>query len=140
MDSVTFVTVHLSMVFFILLLPFAIKKAAHYFLRCPNFSNAHNNFLNDIAIIGRLVIDQDEIKIIETFFTEIHIFSSLNVKYILETKRFDGSFSYKSLSMHNDKNKTTLAFFYYSPHNLLLLLQPLFFSHLVFLVNNIFSH
>ena len=45
----------------------AIKTTVRYFLHCPNFSTARNTFLNEIAIVDRSIIDQDEIKIIQTF-------------------------------------------------------------------------
>ena len=44
-----------------------IENTVHYFLHCPNFSFARNTFLNEIAIVDRSIIDQDEIKIIQTF-------------------------------------------------------------------------
>ena len=44
-----------------------IENTVHYFLHCPNFSTARNTFLNEIAIVDRSIIDQDEIKIIQTF-------------------------------------------------------------------------
>ena len=45
----------------------ANKNTAHYFLLYPNFSTARNTFHNDIAIVDRSIIDQDEIKIIQAF-------------------------------------------------------------------------
>ena len=45
----------------------AIENTVHYFLHCPNFSTAQNTFHNEIAIADRFIIDQDEIKIIQTF-------------------------------------------------------------------------
>ena len=45
----------------------AIENTVHDFLHCSNFSTARNTFLNDIAIVERSIIDQDEIKIIQTF-------------------------------------------------------------------------
>ena len=51
----------------------AIEKTVLYFLHCPNFSTARNTFLNDAysVIDNKLVLDA-------------------SIKYILETKRFDG--------------------------------------------------
>ena len=76
----------------------AIENTVHYFLHCPNFSTARNNFLNEIAIVDRSIIDQDEIKIIQTFLYGNSAYSvndnklifDASIKYILETKRFDG--------------------------------------------------
>ena len=59
---------------------------------------AGNTFLNEIAIVDRSIIDQDEIKIIQTFFYGNPTYSVNNnklildasIKYTLETKRFDG--------------------------------------------------
>ena len=45
----------------------AIENTVHYFLHCPNVSTARNSFLNEIVIVDRSIIDQDEIKIIQTF-------------------------------------------------------------------------
>ena len=45
----------------------AIEDTAHYFLHCPNFSTVWKIFLNEIAIVDRSIIDQDEIKIIQIF-------------------------------------------------------------------------
>ena len=42
----------------------AIENTVHYFLHCPNFSTARNTVLNEIAIVDRSIIDQDEMKII----------------------------------------------------------------------------
>ena len=53
-----------------------IENTVHYFLHCPNFSFAQNTFLNEIAIVDRPIIDQDDIKIIQTF--------------LYETSRFEG--------------------------------------------------
>ena len=76
----------------------AIENTVHYFLHCPNFSTARNTFLNEIAIVDRSIIDQDEIKIIQTFLYGNSTYSvndnklilDASIKYILETKRFDG--------------------------------------------------
>ena len=46
----------------------AIEHTVHYFLHFPIFSTARNTFLNEIAIVDRSIIDQDEIKVIQTFF------------------------------------------------------------------------
>ena len=75
-----------------------LENTVHYFLHCPNFSTARNTFLNEIAIIDRSVIDQDEIKIIQTFLygnptysvNDNKLILDASIKYILETKRFDG--------------------------------------------------
>ena len=79
----------------------AIENTAHYFLHCPNFSTARNTFLNEIAIVDRSIIDQDEIKIIQTFLygnptysvNDNKLILDASIKYILETKRFDDQFS-----------------------------------------------
>ena len=75
-----------------------IENTVHYFLHCPNFSTAQNTFLNEIAIVDRSIIDQDEIKIVQTFlygnpnysFNDNKLILDAIIKYILETKRFDG--------------------------------------------------
>ena len=50
----------------------AIENTVHYLLHCPNVSTeiALNRFLNEITIVDRLIIDQDEIKSTQTFFME----------------------------------------------------------------------
>ena len=76
----------------------AIENTVHYFLHCPNFSTARNTFLSEIAIVDRSIIDQDEIKIIQTFLygnptycvNDNKLILDASIKYILETKRFDG--------------------------------------------------
>ena len=76
----------------------AIENTVHYFLPCPNFSTARNTFLNEIAIVDRSIIDQDEIKIIQTFLygkptysvNDNKLILDASIKYILETKRSDG--------------------------------------------------
>ena len=76
----------------------AFENTVHYFLHCPNFSTAQNTFLNEIAIVDRSIIDQDEIKIIQTFLygnptysvNDNKLILDASIKYILETKRFDG--------------------------------------------------
>ena len=76
----------------------AIENTVHDFLHCPNFSTARNTFLNEIAIVDRSIIDQDETKIIQTFLYGNATFSvndnklilDASIKYILETKRFGG--------------------------------------------------
>ena len=76
----------------------AIENTVHYFLHCPNFSTAQISFLNEIAIVDRSIIDQDEIKIIQTFHygnptysvNDNKLILDAVIKYILETKRFDG--------------------------------------------------
>ena len=83
--------------------PFCSCKSAnenivHYFLHCPNFSTPWNTFLNEMAIAARSIIDQDELKIIQTFLYDNPTYSvndnkltlDVSIKYILETKRFDG--------------------------------------------------
>ena len=75
----------------------AIENTVHYFLHCPNFLTARNTFLNEISIVDRSIIDQDEIKIIQTFLYRSPTYSvndnklilDASIKYILETKRFD---------------------------------------------------
>ena len=76
----------------------AVKNTVHYFLHCLNFSTARNTFLNEIAIVDRSIIDQDEIKIIQTFLygnpsysvSDNKLILDASIKYIVETKRFDG--------------------------------------------------
>ena len=76
----------------------AIENTVHYFLHRPNFSTARNTFLNEIAIVDRSIIDQDEIKIIQTLLygnptcsvNDSKLILDASMKYILETKRFDG--------------------------------------------------
>ena len=59
---------------------------------------AGNIFLNEIAIVDRSIIDQEEIKIIQTFFygnptysvNDNKLILDAGIKYTLETKRFDG--------------------------------------------------
>ena len=69
----------------------AIENTVHYFLHCSNFSTARNTSLNEIAIVDSSIINQDEIKIIQTFLyvndNKLILYGS--IKYILETKRFD---------------------------------------------------
>ena len=75
-----------------------IENTVHYFLHCPNFSFAQNTFLNEIAIVDRPIIDQDDIKIIQTFLygnpsysiNDNKLILDASIKYILETKRFEG--------------------------------------------------
>ena len=75
-----------------------IENTVHYFLHCANFSFARNTFLNEIAIVDRSIIDQDDIKIIEAFLYGNKTYSvndnklilDASIKYILETKRFEG--------------------------------------------------
>ena len=76
----------------------AIENTVHYFLACPNFSTAQNTFRNEIAIVDRSIIDQDEIKIIQTFLygnptysvNDNKLILEARIRYILETKTFDG--------------------------------------------------
>ena len=76
----------------------AIENTVHYLLHCSNFSTARNTFLNEIAIVDRSIIDQDEIKIIQTFLyrnptypvSDNKLILDASIKYILETKRSDG--------------------------------------------------
>ena len=57
-----------------------------------------NTFQNEIAIVDRSIIDQDEIKIIQIFLhgnptysvNDNKLILDASVKNILETKRFDG--------------------------------------------------
>ena len=59
-----------------------------------------NTILNKIVSIGKSIIDQTKIKIIQTFFYGNPTYSSVNnelildvrIKYILEIERFDGQF------------------------------------------------
>ena len=59
-----------------------------------------NTILNKIVSIGKSIIDQPKIKIIQTFFYGNPTYSSVNnelildvrIKYILEIERFDGQF------------------------------------------------
>ena len=75
----------------------AIENTVHYFLHCPNFSTARNTFLNEITIVDRSIIDQDEIKMIQTFLygnptcsvNDNKLILDASTKYILETKEFD---------------------------------------------------
>ena len=75
----------------------AIENTVHYFPQCPNFSTARNTFFDETTIVDRSIIDQDEIKIIQTFLYGNPTYSindklilDASIKYILETKRFDG--------------------------------------------------
>ena len=75
----------------------AIEDTFHYFLHFPNFSTARNTFLNEIAIVDRSTIDQDEIKIIQSFLYGNSTYSvnnnkllfdqNLNKHILLRTKR-----------------------------------------------------
>ena len=75
-----------------------IENTIHYFLHCPNFSTPRNTSLNEIAIVATSIIDQDEIKIIQTFpygnptysVNNNKLILDASINYILETKRFDG--------------------------------------------------
>ena len=66
-------------------------------LKSIYFSTARNTFLNEIAIIDRSIIAQDEIKIIQIFLYGNSTYSvndnklilDASIKYNLETKRFD---------------------------------------------------
>ena len=67
------------------------------FFTVPN-SFTRNTFLKEIAIVDRSIIDQDDIKIIQTFLYGNPTFSvndnklilDASTKYILETKIFEG--------------------------------------------------
>ena len=119
----------------------AIENTVHYFLHCPNFSTARNSFLNEIAIVDRSIIDQDEIEIIQTFLYGNSTYSvndnklilDASIKYILETKRFDGPiFQVKeSWSMHNLSKWNSLNFFFYYHYHYLLILLSLSFCSLL---------
>ena len=61
-----------------------IQNTVHYFLYCPNFSAARNIFLNEIAIADRSIIDQDEIKIIQTLLYGNPTYSVNGNKLILD--------------------------------------------------------
>ena len=75
-----------------------IENTVHYFLYCPKFSFTRNTFLKEIAIVDRSIIDQDDIKIIQTFLygnptysvNDNKLILDASIKYILETKRFEG--------------------------------------------------
>ena len=75
-----------------------IENTVHYFLHCPNFSTARNTFLNEIAIVDRPIINQDEIKSIQTFLygkpnysvNDNKLILDASIKYILEIKRLEG--------------------------------------------------
>ena len=75
-----------------------IENTVPYFLHCPNFSFPRNNFLNEIAIVDRSIIDRYDIKIIQTFLygnpsysvNDNKLILNASIKYILETKRFEG--------------------------------------------------
>ena len=51
-----------------------MENTIHYFLHCPKLSTAENTFLNKIANVDKSIIDQDEIKITQTFFMVIQLF------------------------------------------------------------------
>ena len=76
----------------------AIENTVNYFFHCPNFSTAQDAFLNEIAMVDRSIIDQEEIKIIQTLLYDNPTYSvndnklifDASIKYILETERFDG--------------------------------------------------
>ena len=59
---------------------------------------AWNTFLNEIAIVDRSIIDQDDIKVIQTFpygnptysVNDNKLILNASIKYILEAKRFEG--------------------------------------------------
>ena len=93
----------------------ATENTVHYFLHCPNISTARNTFVNEITIVDRSIIDQDDIKISQTFLYGKPTYSvndklilNESIKYILETERFHGPI-FKvndSWSMHNCQNGT----------------------------------
>ena len=74
----------------------AAKNTAHYFLYCPSFSTELNTFLNEVPIVDKSNIDQDKIKIIQTFLyanptnsvNDNKLILNVGIKYILETKIF----------------------------------------------------
>ena len=76
----------------------AIENTVHYFLLCPNISTTRNTSLDEIAVIDRSIVDQDKIKIIQTFLYGNPTYSvndnefilDASLKCIWETKRFDG--------------------------------------------------
>ena len=92
------------------------ENTVYYFLHQPNFSTPQNAFLNEIATVKRSIIFQNEIKIIQFFLYGNPIYSVIvnnliadaGMKYILESKRFEGPvFQVKvSWSMHNCQNPT----------------------------------
>ena len=73
-----------------------IENTIHYFLHCPNFSTERNTFFNEIAIVDRSIIDQDEMKITFLYGNPTYsvndnkLILDASIKYILETKRFEG--------------------------------------------------
>ena len=77
-----------------------IENTVHYLLHCPNFSFARNAFLNEIAIADRSIIDQDDMKIIQSFLygnpsysvNDNKLILDASIKHILETKRFERPF------------------------------------------------
>ena len=76
----------------------AIENTVHHFLHCPNFSTVRNTYLNEITIVNRSIIDQDEVKIIQTFLygnptcfvNDNKLILDASIKHILETKISDG--------------------------------------------------
>ena len=46
-----------------------IENTVHYFFHCPNFSAARNTFLNEIAIVDRLLKTQKTTKMTLTYLT-----------------------------------------------------------------------
>ena len=80
----------------------AIENTVNYFLQCPNLLTARNIFLNEIAIVDRSITDQNAIKIIQNFpygkpttysVNDNKLILDASIKYILETKRFEGPIS-----------------------------------------------
>ena len=113
----------------------------HYFLHSPNFSSARSTFHNKSASIDRLVTEQYKTKSFRLFhgnptysFLNNKLILDAKIKYILETKRFDGPIFYvkESSSMYNSQNETTLISSLLSL--LLLLLLLLLFVFCLFIV------
>ena len=75
-----------------------IENIVHSFFHCLNFWTARNTFFNEITIADRSIIDQEKIKIIQTFLYGDPTYSVNNnklileasIKYILEAKGFEG--------------------------------------------------
>ena len=80
-----------------LLIRLVAAVSVHCFLQCSNFSSARDTFLDEIAVVDRSVIDQDEIKKIQTFLygnptysvNDNKLILDASTKYIMKIKRFD---------------------------------------------------
>ena len=60
------------------------ENNVYYFLNCPNISLAQNTFFNEITIVDRSIIDQDDITIIQTFLYGNSSYSVNDNKLILD--------------------------------------------------------